>query len=965
MVVSWRAPGLSLYARDQLMRARGPLPAPEEIIIIAIDEASLARLGRFPWPRSLMAQALDKLATARPAVIALNVLYSDPTSDADDEALAAAMRRAGNVVVAAQLIDANTEAPRAVWLRPLPAIERAAAGVGHVNVLTDQDGVARALLLRQADDEASALWALALEAVRVADGVGQAEVRELPKAVRAGARAIPIEADPHTLVVAPQPGSSAESLRAARMVIDYLGPTGAFAQQTRSFSDVIDDRVPPEQLRGKYVLIGATAAGLGERLASPFMRHEEREGNQHATLMPGVEVLANAVHTILRARFYSETPEWLAALCAAVVAAAVMSALSLAQGRYELIKQLGVLSGLSAIVLFSSYLAFTRWLIVPPLVPALGSLLTAAPLTLLRRSLAMSADLDARIAELQRASSRMPPAAHLELTAGPAPVALIAQLAEASAVAILARLGSAKVEAHYRLLAWHGAPLALAMKKEDRYTVVMPQPPCGSVAEALQRDEAAADYFLSSPGEQEVSHQRALALRLGEDEKPMGALILACSAHALPDHDLLSLCREIAASYLTLLSDEVGGLESDQLLGRYLQWPRGVEWKAQALGRLQRRLLERASFVDRALRSIEDGLIVAGVDGSISFANPRAAQIFGLSEQALMGSNLFARILNLPAAQQRLEEGESPARLLRDTLKRLLLERAPVERELTVSPNLSNAATRYYTLRLAAVCEGGDGEGAVIGIVATLSDITRQHELQQMKNDVMALVTHELRTPLTAIQGMSEVLSQFELDAERRREMHLAINDEAKRLAQMIDQYLDLTRLESGARPLRLAPVRVAALLERALLMLEPIAAQREIRILRRFAPNLPAVLADADLLARAVNNLVTNAIKYSPVRTEVILEARLSGEAGDELKIEVADHGHGIPPGDLERIFEKFYRVPRVEDADVPGTGLGLAFVREVAEMHGGRITVESEVGVGSVFTLHLPLMRPMRAEV
>jgi signal transduction histidine kinase/CHASE2 domain-containing sensor protein len=954
MVVSWRAPGLSLYARDQLMRIRGPLPAPEEIIIIAIDEPSLARFGRFPWPRSLMAQALDKLAAARPAVIVLDLLYSDPTSDADDEALAESIRRAGNVVVAAQLINASTGTPRAVWLRPLPAIERAAAGVGHVNVLTDQDGVARALLLRQADDEASALWALAIETVRVADGVGQAEVRQLPEVVRAGARAIPIEADPRTLVVAP--GSSAESLRASRMMIDYLGPSGTFARQTRSFADLIDNRVSPEQLRGKYVLVGATAAGLGERLASPFMRHEESEGNQHATLMPGVEVLANAVHTILRARFYSETPDWLAALCAALVAAALMSALSLAQGRYELIKQLSVLSGLSAFVLFSGYVAFTRWLIAPPLVPALGSLLTAAPLTLLRRSLAMSADLDRRIAELQRASIRMTPSAHLELTPGPAPVALIAQLAEASAVAILARLGSAKVEAHYRLLAWHGAPLAPAMKKEDRSGVVMPQPPCGSVAEALARDEVAAHYFLSSPGEQELSQQRALALRLGEDEKPLGALILACSAHALPDHDTLSLCKELATSYLTLLSDEARRVESDQLLGRWLQWPRGVEWKAQALGRLQQRLLERASFVDRALRSIEDGLIVAGVDGSISFANPRAAQIFGLSEQALIGSNLFARVLNLPAARRELE-GESPARLLRDTLKRLLLERAPVERELTLSPNFSNTATRYYTLRLAAVCESGDGEGAVIGIVATLSDITRQRELQQMKNDVMALVTHELRTPLTAIQGMSEVLSQFELAAEQRREMHLAINDEAKRLARMIDEYLDITRLESGARPLRLAPVRVAALLDRALLMLEPIAAQREIRILRRFAPNLPAVLADADLLARAVSNLVTNAIKYSPAKTEVILETRLSGERGDELKIEVADHGYGIPPGDLERIFEKFYRVPRVEDADVPGTGLGLAFVREVAELHGGRITVESELGVGSVFTLHLPI--------
>ena len=242
-----------------------------------------------------------------------------------------------------------------------------------------------------------------------------------------------------------------------------------------------------------------------------------------------------------------------------------------------------------------------------------------------------------------------------------------------------------------------------------------------------------------------------------------------------------------------------------------------------------------------------------------------------------------------------------------------------------------------------------------MGIVASLSDITKQRELQQTKNDVMMLVTHELRTPLTAIQGMSEVLSQYDLDQKRRREMHLAINEEAKRLARMINDYLDITRLESGARPLRLAPARIAPLVERALLMLDPLAEQRDVRILRRFAPNLPSLFVDTDLLAQAVTNLVANAIKYSDSPSEIVVELRADGDA---LWIEVDDRGHGIPAESLSRIFEKFYRVPRLEDADVPGTGLGLAFVREIAEKHGGRVNVESQEGVGSVFSLRLPLL-------
>jgi two-component system sensor histidine kinase ResE len=196
---------------------------------------------------------------------------------------------------------------------------------------------------------------------------------------------------------------------------------------------------------------------------------------------------------------------------------------------------------------------------------------------------------------------------------------------------------------------------------------------------------------------------------------------------------------------------------------------------------------------------------------------------------------------------------------------------------------------------------------------------------------------------------MSEVLSEYDVDQKRRREMHLAINEEAKRLARMINDYLDITRLESGARPLRLAPTRVATIVERALLMLDPLAEQREMRIVRRFAPNLPPLLIDADLLAQAVTNLIANAIKYSNPASEIIVELRADRDA---LWIEVADQGHGIPAEALARIFDKFYRIPRLEDADVSGTGLGLAFVREIVEKHGGRINVESEAGVGSVFT-------------
>jgi len=151
MFVTWRVPGLDLDARTWLVRARGPLPLPDDIAIVAIDEASLARFGRYPWRRSLTAQMLDQLTGAHSKAIALDVLFSEPTNNADDSALVAAIAKAGNVVTAAQL--SRTESGRVVWLRPLPSIEKTAAGVGHVHVSTEVDGVAGSFLVRQADDQ--------------------------------------------------------------------------------------------------------------------------------------------------------------------------------------------------------------------------------------------------------------------------------------------------------------------------------------------------------------------------------------------------------------------------------------------------------------------------------------------------------------------------------------------------------------------------------------------------------------------------------------------------------------------------------------------------------------------------------------------------------------------------------------------------------------------------------------------
>ncbi|MDX2042912.1 MAG: CHASE2 domain-containing protein [Acidobacteriota bacterium] len=801
VVVDWRAPGLSRYLQDVLMRMRGTMPPPDQIVILAIDDASIARFGRFPWSRALTAQALEKISAANPKVIGLSVLYSEATNENDDVALAQAIKNSGKVVVAAQLVSIG--ANRAEWLRPLPDIEQAAAAVGHGNVATDNDGVARALLLREADDGGHTYWSLAAELVRVADGARPEEIHEVPGAVRIAARTIPVVTDSQSVFVTTQPNSTQfETVRANRMPIDFVGPAGTFAARTFSLADLMDGRVTADDLRGKYVLVGATASAMGDRVASPFSRYESKDGAQNGQMMPGVEVLANAVTTILRERFYVETPGWLAALVAALIAAAIVFWISAPRENLSMMPYLLFVGILLVGILLVAFAMFAYGLVLPPLVPAIVSAVVAIPLTLFRRAMSLSTNLNERFAELIQESGKLSPTA---MDFG---------------------------------------------------------------------DEAATD-------------------------------------------------------------------STKQF------WLSGTSRKMRALEKLQRQLMARSQFVDSALRSIEDSLLIADTNGRIVFANPRASQILRMTGQGVIGQNLFACLkaveFGSPAADEMVASG-----LADQTLSRLLNDRQSVEREIVIG----EIQPRTYTLRMNAVF-AADGN-LPLGIVTTLYDITKERELLQMKNDVLALVTHEMRTPLTAIKGMSEILLQFDTTGERRREMHQTINEAAERLSRMIDEYLDLSRLESGARPLMPNTVQPAALVEQTLLLLDPVAAQRGIKLTRRLAEDLPMIFVDEDLLSRALTNLVANAIKYSPANTEVVISADTDDKS---LFISVADRGYGIPPALLSRIFEKFYRVPRVEDADAPGTGLGLALVREIAELHDGRVMVESEPGSGSVFTLRLPI--------
>ncbi len=213
-------------------------------------------------------------------------------------------------------------------------------------------------------------------------------------------------------------------------------------------------------------------------------------------------------------------------------------------------------------------------------------------------------------------------------------------------------------------------------------------------------------------------------------------------------------------------------------------------------------------------------------------------------------------------------------------------------------------------------------------------------------------VTHEMRTPLTAIQGSSELISRYNLPEEKQRAIGDLIHAESQRLARMVDMFLSVERISSGVLELRREPVRPHELLSGCVERIRPVAERKRIRIeLQR--GQAPDILGDREFLEYACYNLISNAVKYSPAETAITVRAW--PEKGHVL-VSVEDQGYGMDASELERIFQKFYRAKTAKQSGELGTGIGLAIVEEIVVQHGGAITVESELGRGTRFTLTLP---------
>ena len=347
---------------------------------------------------------------------------------------------------------------------------------------------------------------------------------------------------------------------------------------------------------------------------------------------------------------------------------------------------------------------------------------------------------------------------------------------------------------------------------------------------------------------------------------------------------------------------------------------------------LQRRLAEIArdrGRTDAILSAMDDGVLAVDHEGIVTLANPSLVRAMALSS---------------PLGRHYLEAIRQPE--VSSLVEEVLRTGGRGEREIEMQ-----ALRRSFTVT--GVPFPG-AEGAPHGAVLTFNDTTERQRLEAVRRDFVANASHELRTPLTSIRGFVEALEDGAKDEPGTAERFLGkIRTHADRMASLVEDLLELSRLESGARvpePDETRPSDVAADVVNSFAE----QAARKPVALRHEARGAPSVVTDPERVRRILENLVDNAVKYTPAGGHVLVST-LAGPGGS-VRVQVKDDGPGIEAGHRERVFERFYRVDKARSRELGGTGLGLAIVRHLAESIGAHVSLESQPGKGSTFTLLLP---------
>ncbi len=493
--------------------------------------------------------------------------------------------------------------------------------------------------------------------------------------------------------------------------------------------------------------------------------------------------------------------------------------------------------------------------------------------------------------------------------------------------------------------------------------------PAGSVRFAWP-PAPTADQAAAAPASDETPNQAYRATVLGTDGAPLGTAVVRPALARAGDYRptligmtalvlfsalllYLVLCRHLRAHvrpieavkdnlhrYALGIERELLALGLSDSMG---ETAHGWNQLIQQAARLEQQVSPGASpedalsrFESRSLRRLLDRLPVGVVrvnnDRQVKYANACATQLLGGGADGIVGRPL-EDVIGAESAEPLLEARPSGSQA-HALDRRIGDEQHPM-------------TIRLQMLRSAA----GDDDEPVLFV----SDVSPLFESRRIQDSFLYHVTHELRTPLTNIQAYAETLSQPDFDDEQtRKECYNVIISETRRLSALIEDILSLSQLEIGKVRIEWNNIDIARLLREMVQDNLAAADEKQVELRLKLPPKVPPVRGDKKRLAVLLNNLIGNAIKYTRAGggVEVVMVAQERC-----VEIAVSDTGIGIDPGDHERVFDKFYRADSEEVRGIKGTGLGLAIAREVARLHGGDITLDSEPDKGSTFTIELPV--------
>ncbi len=394
--------------------------------------------------------------------------------------------------------------------------------------------------------------------------------------------------------------------------------------------------------------------------------------------------------------------------------------------------------------------------------------------------------------------------------------------------------------------------------------------------------------------------------------------------------EVTEVARRLAAGHLEQRVYWGGGDELGDLAA-------ALNRTAEALQARNQESWEERERLAAVLAHMESGVLLVDARGRVVVANPAARRLLGLGERDVERPHIeVTRNFHLSEA-----------------IDEVFHSGVAVRRELT----LVHGGERWVEVSLAPI---GGHEGRPGGVLAVINDVTERRRLEQLRSDFVANVSHELRTPVTAIQGFAETLLDGGLeDAETCRACVGFIDREARRLSRMVEDLLELARLEARQVSLVRQDLDMVQLARETVERFADRAARDGILLRTELPARRVGAYVDADRIEQVLVNLLDNALKYTPSGGSVTVRLE-EVEPEDCVRLSVADTGAGMPPGELDRIFERFYRVDKGRSRQTGGTGLGLAIVKQIVEAHGGSVRAESAPGAGAVFHVSLPRWRP-----